>query len=126
VPAVEIRAVANEFVAAMKTCSLHGHHVVDAGIEILTAASLWDQATKLAKSQERWSDTEWDRPRKLHSQLRTLSCAIEYHSSRGEIEQLRSTVAAFRKVEEELSQNEKKHQKRRDPLFGIGDPNQSS
>jgi hypothetical protein len=127
VPSGEIRAVADEFVAAMETCSLHGHHVVDAAVEILTAASLWSHALKLSEWQEnQWGDSEWDRQRKLHSQLRVLSCAIEYHSSQADLDKVRSCVSVFRQKEEELSQNEEKHRKRRDPLFGIGNQNQSS
>jgi hypothetical protein len=127
VPSAHIRAVADEFVSAMETCSLHGHHVVDAAIEILTAASLWSHAMKLCESQEkRWGDSEWDRQRKLHSHLRLLGCAIEYYSSEGDLQKLRDSVSAFRRKEEELCQDEEKNRKRRDPLFGIGGESQSS
>jgi hypothetical protein len=127
VPPAHIRAVADEFVSAIETCSLHGHHVVDAAIEILTGASLWSHAMKLCESQEkRWGDSEWDRQRKLHSHLRLLGCAIEYYSSEGDLLKLRDSVSAFRQKEEELCQDEEKHRKRRDPLFGIGDQSQSS
>jgi hypothetical protein len=127
VPPAHIRAVADEFVSAIETCSRHGHHVVDAAIEILTVASLWSHAMKLCESQEkRWGDSEWDRLRKLHSHLRLLGCAIEYYSSEGDLQKLRDSVSAFRRKEEELCQDEEKHRKRRDPLFGIGDQSQSS
>lgn len=127
VPAAQIRAVADEFVSTMEICSRYGHHVVDAALEILTAASLWNHAMKLCESQERrWENSEWDRQRKLHSQLRLLDCTVEYCSSEGNIQKLRDSVSAFRQKQKELSQDEDKNRKRRDPLFGIGNQDQSS
>ncbi|MFZ0760714.1 MAG: hypothetical protein WAM69_12255, partial [Candidatus Sulfotelmatobacter sp.] len=127
IPAAQIRAVADEFVSTIETCSHYGHHVVDAAVEILTAASLWNHAMKLCESQEkRWGGSEWDRQRKLHSQLRLLGCMVEYYSSERDIQKLRDSVSAFRQKQKELSQDEEKNRKRRDPLFGIGNQNQSS
>lgn len=120
VPPDEIRSMADEFVAAMMASSGNGNHVVDAAIEILTGASLWGHATKLAKSEEtRWRDTEWDRQRRLHSKLRTLNCEIEQNSSRSDLSALRESIAAFRRVQKEISEDALKHKKRRQPLFGI-------
>lgn len=120
VPPDEIRSIADEFVAAMMASSANGNHVVDAAIEILTGASLWEHATKLATSEEtRWRDTEWDRQRRLRSKLRTLSCEIEQHSSRSELAALRESITAFRRVQKEIFEDTAKHKKRREPLLGI-------
>jgi hypothetical protein len=120
VPDKEIRSVADEYVSSMMASSANGNHVVDAAIEILTGASLWEHATKLAKSEEaRWRDTEWDRQRRLHSKLRTLSCEIELYSSRSDFNALQESVAEYRRVQMELSEDTAKHKKRREPLLGI-------
>ena len=121
VPAAQIRAVEDEFVSTIETCSRYGHHVIDGALEILTAASLWNHAMKLCESEEkRWGNSEWDRQRKLHSQLRFLSCTVEYCSSEGDIQKLRDSVSAFGLKQKVLSQVEEKNRKRRDPLLGIG------
>jgi hypothetical protein len=120
VPPNEIRDNADEFVETMMACSANGHHVVNSAIEILTGASLWNHATNLAKSEEaRWRDTEWDRQRRLYSKLRTLNCEIEQNSSRSDLSALRESVASFRRVQAEISEDTAKHKKRREPLFGI-------
>jgi hypothetical protein len=120
VPSHEIRDNADEFVETMMACSSNGHHVVDAAIEILTGASLWNHATNLAKSEEaRWRDTEWDRQRRLHSKLRTLNCEIEQNCSRSDLSAVRETIASFRRVQAEISEDTEKHKKRREPLLGI-------
>lgn len=120
VPAIEIRTIADEFVAAMVASSANGNHVVDAAIEILTGAALWEHAAKLAKAEEaRWRDTEWDRQRRLHSRLRTINCEIELHSSRSEVSALRESITAYHRIRTELSEDTAKHEKRRQPLLGI-------
>jgi hypothetical protein len=127
VPPDEIRNMADEFVAAIMTSSANGNYVVDTAIEILTGASLWDHATKLAKSEEaRWRDTEWNRQRRLHSRLRTLNCEIEQNSSRSDLATLRESVAALRRVQKEIADDAAKHRKRREPLFGINAESESA
>lgn len=127
VPPDEIRSLADDFVTTMMASSANGKHVVDAAIVILTGASLWDHAAKLAKSEEvRWRDTEWDRQRKLHSKLRTLSCEIEQNSSRSELSALRESIVTFRRVQQEISEDTAKHKKRREPLLGIDIEGQST
>lgn len=122
VPEAQLRSQADEFIAVMETCSEHGHDVVDAAVEILTATGLWQHAMRLAEREEkRWDDSEWNRPRKLMSQLRTLGCAVEFYSSEGNLEKLKESLAAIRRVEEERLKDEAKHRERRDPQFGLDD-----
>lgn len=127
IPAVQIRRLADDFVTAMHACSLQGHHVVDRAVEILTAAGLWRHALRLSELEEtRWGDSQWDRPRKLQSQLRVLECLIEHASSQGDLPRLKQALADFKRVEMELNEDERKHRARRDPLHGIADANQGS
>jgi hypothetical protein len=127
VPAPEIRACADDFVSAMEACAANGRFVTDAAIEILTGAHLWNHAMRLAETEERrWGDSQWDRQRKLHSQLRVFSCAIEHYSSQGDISGLREAISAYRQKEAEFSQDEEENKRRRDPLFGIGNQSQST
>ncbi|MGI9102555.1 MAG: hypothetical protein ACR2IF_08935 [Terriglobales bacterium] len=122
VPEAQLRAQADEFVAVMQRCSENDHHVVDAAVEILTGARLWQHAMRLAEREEkRWDDSEWNRPRKLMCQLRTLACAVEFYSSEGNLEKLKECLAAIRRVEEERLKDEAKHRERRDPQFGLAD-----
>ena len=127
VSAAQIRPVADEFVAAIHACSLKGHYVVDRGVEMLTAAGLWGHAVRLSELEEtRWGDSQWDRPRKLQSQMRVLECSIEQASSRGDLRGVKEFLAEFRRVEKERNEDERKHHARRDPLHGIADANQGA
>jgi hypothetical protein len=127
VPAAQIRPLADDVVGAINACSQQGHHVVDRGVEILTAAGLWDHALRLSELEEaRWGDSQWDRPRKLQSRLRTLACSIEHASAQRDLPRLEQALAEFRRVEDERDEDERKHHARRDPLHGIADANQGS
>lgn len=127
VSAAQMRPVADEFVAAIHACSLKGHYVVDRGVEMLTAAGLWGHAVRLSELEEtRWGDSQWDRPRKLQSQMRVLECSIEQASSRGDLRGVKEVLAEFRRVEKERNEDERKHHARRDPLHGIADANQGA
>ena len=123
-PPAQIQLSADELVEALKVCCQSGHDSIDIGVEILTAAGLWEHAAALSEFEEsRWSDSVWDRPRRLAAKARVLNCLMEQCASKGDIGELRAIVARIRSVGEEIKRDEEEHRYKRDPLFGFTDPN---
>jgi Fe-S-cluster formation regulator IscX/YfhJ len=124
VPQVYLRPAATDIVDTLKELREDEYSAIDIGIEILTGAGLWSEALSLAEfDQSRWRDTEWDRPNKLLSRVRVLSCAIERFAALGDLVNMKLAINSLRSLQGEREKDEADNAKKRDPLFGLTSSN---
>lgn len=124
VPQVYLRPAATDIVDTLKELREDEYSAIDIGIEILTGAGLWGEALSLAEFDwSRWRDTEWDRPNKLLSQERVLSCSIERFAALGDLGNMKQAINSLRSLQVEREKDEADNAKKRDPLLGLTSTN---
>ncbi|MFL6305700.1 MAG: hypothetical protein ACJ72H_19400 [Candidatus Sulfotelmatobacter sp.] len=124
----EIKEISHDFRAAATALESTKPAIAAAElIEILTAAGAWKAASDIARdATARLSDTVRDRPLKLKSALLQAAVELEVAASNGHAANLLAQVNRWHSVVTEIEKDNEENKKRRDPLFGLLDPDKSN
>jgi hypothetical protein len=123
----EIKEISNDFRAAASALESAKPAIAEEFVEILTAAGAWQAANDIAKdATARLSDTLRDRPLKLRSALLQAAVELEIAASNGDDVSLLAQVNRWHSVVTEIEKDNEENKKRRDPLFGLLDPDKSN
>lgn len=121
VPAGEILQVAGEFPSAAKNLrEVVGRDVTDHLVEILTVAGAWSTAVEISeKVTSGFSDSVWDRPRKLRSQALESAARLEAAAAESNVNRVFELTDLWCSLEEEMRKNDEENKTGRSPLFGL-------
>lgn len=123
----EIKEISDDFRAAATALESTEPTIAEEFVEILTAAGAWQAANEIAKdATARLSDTLCDRPLKLRSALLQAAVQLEVAASNGDAVSLLAQVTRWHSVVTEIEKDNEENKKRRDPLFGLLDPDKSN
>lgn len=126
VPGTEILEVAGDFRAVATMRLSHGNDLTDELLEILTRCGAWSVAADIARdATAQFSDSAWDRPRKLRSESREIAAGLESAALASNPDLVIQLTRRWRVLEQEIAKDHEENKKKRDPFFGLSLENPS-
>jgi hypothetical protein len=120
VPDAQLLEFAKDFRTVATTRAAHGRDLTNELLEILTRCGAWTVAADITRDATApLSDTAWDRPKKMRSEVREIAAAIEAAAAASNVDEVVRLTTRWRGVEEEIRKDDEQNKKKRDPFLGL-------